>query len=55
MDFISRRPGAANSAAIIKIAIMLIKTTCKDSVKVKRIRINVSNVSPDITKIAYFW
>ena len=36
--FILRRPKVVNSACIIKIATMFIKTTFKDSKKVKRIR-----------------
>ena len=36
--FISKKPGIANSADIIKIAIMFIKKPFKDSKKVKRIR-----------------
>ena len=42
VTFISRRPGVADVADIIKFAIMLIETTCKDSMKVKIIRKNVS-------------
>ena len=36
-----RKSGVANFTAIIKIAIIMIKTTSKDSMKVKRIRKNV--------------
>ena len=36
--FIIRRPRTANFADIIKVAIIFIKTTLKDSKKVKRIR-----------------
>ena len=39
--FILSRPGVANFGDIIKIAIMLIKATFMDSIKVKRIRKNV--------------
>ena len=38
ITFISRRPRFANFADIIKIESMFIKTTFKDSKKVKRIR-----------------
>ena len=40
--FISRRPGVAIFAEIIKIVSMFIKTILKDSIKFKRIRIYIS-------------
>ena len=42
ISFILRRPRVTNFADIIKIATMFIKTTVKDSQKVKRIRNYVS-------------
>ena len=41
--FISRRPGVANFAGIIKITIIFSKTTYKESIKVKKIRNHVLN------------
>ena len=41
-SFISRRPGVANFAGIIKIGIMFIRKTYIDSIKLKKIRKNVS-------------
>ena len=49
--FIFRRPSLANFADIIKIAIMFIKTTFKDSKKGKRIR----NYSLKCSLYLYFW
>ena len=40
--FLLRRPGVAIFADIIKIVTMFIKTTLKDSIKVRRIRNYVS-------------
>ena len=57
--FILRRPEVANFADTIKIAVMLIRTTLRDSVKVKKrgkIYYNkfLSGFS-NITKIANLW
>ena len=53
-----RRPRVANSADIIKIATMFIKTTFKDSKKLKELEIIYSNKSKsvflEITKVADF-
>ena len=40
--FVLRRPGLAIFADIIKIVTMFIKTTLKDSIKVRRIKFYVS-------------
>ena len=54
--FISRRPGIANFADIIKILTMFIKKVFKDSKKVKRFRSYEPKCSlfSDITKFADF-
>ena len=56
--FFLRRPRVANSADIIKIATMFIKTTFKDSKKLKELEIIYSNKSKsvflEITKVADF-
>ena len=56
--FILRRPTVANSADIIKIATMFIKTTFKDLKKLKELEIIYSNKSKslvlEITKVADF-
>ena len=44
ITLIPRRPGVTNSADIIKIEIMFIKATFKDSIKFKRIKKMYKNV-----------
>ena len=62
--FILKRAGVANFADIIKIAIMLIKTTFKNSKELvknfkrarkKCIKTKLLFVFPEITKTANFW
>ena len=59
-SLISGSLGVANFTSIIKIAIILIKTTHKELITIKRIRKNVPKCSflsvfLDITKIVKFW
>ena len=58
--FISRRTRVANFAEIIKIEIIVIKTTYEDSIKFRKnlqncIKLLLLSAFPDITKITNFW
>ena len=58
--FISRRTRVANFAEIIKIEIIVIKATYKDSIKFRKnlqncIKLLLLSAFPDITKITNFW
>ena len=58
--FISRRTRVANFAEIIKIEIIVIKTTYKDSIKFRKnlqncIKLLLLSAFPDIAKITNFW
>ena len=52
--FILRRLGVANLADIIKITIRLIIITNKESIRIKRIKMEFLNVFPDMIKIASY-
>ena len=58
--FISRRTRVANFAEIIKIEIIVIKTTYEDSIKFRKnlqncIKLLLLSAFPDIAKITNFW